>query len=62
MESKPRKYVTISCYGDTHRMSRDNAIRTYTTYIAASEGSERDRYVSILLQLQDGKNFCIDEL
>ena len=60
--NKPRKYVTISCYGQESVKERNNAIRTYTTYIAASEGSERDRYVSILLQLQEGKNYCTDEI
>lgn len=60
--NKPMKFVTISCYGQESYLSRDIAIKRYLGYIAASEGSERDRYVSILLQLQEGKNYCTDEL
>ena len=53
--------VEITCYGQTVKMKRGDAIRKYSDGVASCEGSERDRYLKILLALQDGKMKCSDE-
>ena len=52
--------VTITCYGKTEKMNRDKAIAFYTEGILYSDGSERDRYVSIVTGLQCGKTVVDD--
>ena len=53
--------VEITCYGQTVKMKRGDAIRKYEDGVACCEGSERERYLKILLALQDGKMKCSDE-
>ena len=53
--------VTITCYGKAEKRRRDEAIAFYTEGIFCSEGSERDRYVSIVAGLQSGKKVVDDE-
>ena len=53
--------VTIKCYGKEHAMTRLKAIKFYKECMECSEGSERDRYVTIFLQLLDGETYCSDE-
>ena len=54
--------VTVICYGikKIYR-SREEAIRFYLAGMRACEGSERDRYTEIYLQLLDGCKVCTDE-
>lgn len=53
--------VVIECYHSQERMKRKDAIRKYKQAMECSEGSERDRYVNIFLQLLDGETECSDE-
>lgn len=53
--------VRITCYGQTKKMERSEAIKFYQEGIRCSEGSERDRYVNILLGLMDGATEVSDE-
>lgn len=53
--------VKITCYGRTETMERKEALRFYRECAEGSEGSERDRYVSILFGLMDGLNEVTDE-
>ena len=52
--------VKVTCYGTTTEMTRKAAIKEYRQAIRASEGSERDRYMNILMDLEDGKKECSD--
>lgn len=52
--------VTISCYGKLEQLEREDAIAKYTEAVAATEGSERDRYMDILMDIYEGKDFCSD--
>lgn len=55
------KVVTI-CYRQKRIWSsRDDAIKFYTEGVMMSEGSEKDRYMNVLLKLQAGKNVCTDD-
>jgi hypothetical protein len=58
---KPRTKVRITCYGETEEMDRGDAILMYFDCMKHSEGCERERYTSILIQLLDGENDCYDE-
>ncbi|MBR6163259.1 hypothetical protein IKQ26_05180 [bacterium] len=53
--------VKITCYGKTDTMERKAAIRHYSECIANSEGSERERYTTILMGLEEGKTEVTDE-
>lgn len=52
--NKGKDLVTITCYGKTKTMERDKAIEFYKQGVAASEGSERNRYMNILEGLECG--------
>ena len=54
--------VKVTCYKTTQTMTRDDAIQFYLKAIRCSEGSERDRYMNIYLQLLDGEKECSDEV
>lgn len=53
--------VTIKCYNKETQMERKEAIRFYKEAVACCEGSERDRYMNVLMDLLDGKDYCTDE-
>ena len=53
--------VSITCYNDTKKMKRSEAIKRFEEYILYSEGSERDRYVSVVAGLKAGKKTVDDE-
>jgi len=46
--------ITITCYNKTEKMSRKKANRKYLNALAASEGSEHERYENIYFQLIGG--------
>lgn len=54
--------ITVKCYG-TEKQYADTktAIMEFQEAVLMSEGSERDRYISILAQLCTGRNYCSDE-
>ncbi len=55
--------VRITCYGKTETYdSRKEAADFYFQAICGSEGSERDRYMTIYAQLLQGMNDCSDEV
>lgn len=53
--------VTITCYNKTEKMKRRDAIKLYADGMACCEGSERDRYTEIYMQLIAGKMECYDD-
>ena len=54
------KVITI-CYGHKDEWeSKDEAIKYYMECANASEGSERERYMTIILQLLDGQKVATD--
>lgn len=53
--------VKTVCYGHKDEWgSRQEALEYYTGCYYASEGSERERYASIIVQLAEGKDYCTD--
>lgn len=55
--------VTTVCYGKKQVWdSRKEAADFFLQAIAGTEGSERDRYVNIYLQLNEGCDVCSDEV
>lgn len=54
--------ITVVCYGKKRIWaSREAAKNFYLEGMLNSDGSERDRYTNIYLQLEAGANFCSDE-
>ena len=54
--------ITTNCYGKSREWAnRESAMQFFMECIASSEGSERNRYVNIYLQLIQGCNECYDE-
>lgn len=54
--------VTIKCYGKEEQMEREEAKAFYLEGMMCCDGSERDRYTNIYLQLLDGNDYCSDEI
>lgn len=55
--------VVCFCYGDRHEFSsKKKAVEFFEDCMFNSEGSERDRYISILWQLKEGKKVCYDDI
>jgi len=54
--------VTITCYNKTEQMKRGDAIKFYAEGMNCCEGSERDRYTNIYMQLMDGRMECYDDV
>ena len=52
--------VKITCYGQTETRTRKDALKFYREAMRACEGSERDRYTNIVMQLEDGATECSD--
>ena len=52
--------VTIHVYNQVEKMKRSEAIKKYLEGMRFCDGSERDRYTNIYLQLIDGKDECFD--
>lgn len=52
--------VTIHVYNKVKKMTRKEAIVKYLEGMRECEGSERERYTNIYLDLIDGKMECFD--
>ena len=52
--------VTIHCYNQVEKMKRNEAIEKYMDGMLCCEGSEKERYTNIYLQLIEGKSVCYD--
>ena len=54
--------VKITCYGRTRTMERNEAIKLYKEGVECCDGSEKERYMNILIGLMDGKAEVSDEI
>ena len=54
--------VTITCYRNTEKMKRSNALKYYRQGIMCCDpgSSECERYTTIYFQLLDGRMHCSD--
>lgn len=52
--------VTITCYRQTEKMTRKEAMSFYREAMMFSEGSEHERYEHIYFMLVDGFKHCYD--
>lgn len=60
---KKLNYVKTICYGTERTFDdRQEAVDFYEECVMNSEGSERDRYVEILIDLRCGKLICSDKV
>ena len=56
------KSVTTVCYGKTeHWADREEAKDYFLEAMMGTDGSERDRYAGIYIQLINGLDLCTDE-
>lgn len=53
--------VVVKCYGQEKEYKRKDAIKEFKICALMSEGSEKERYCNILIQLLDGETYCTDE-
>ena len=53
--------VKITCYGKTEIMDRNEAMKLYREGIACCDGSEKERYATILCGLMAGQKEVSDE-
>ena len=60
MKSKLEDIVTIHCNGQRELTTRQSAIKFYKRAVQCTEGSERERYTNVLMDLLDGKKVCKD--
>lgn len=61
--AKRKEAIKTVCYGhEDIWTSRKKAMDYFREGIFCSDGSERDRYTRIYFQLQDGLNYCTDEM
>lgn len=58
--SKKNDIVTITCYGVTEKIKRQDAIEKYLEGMMCCDGSERERYTNIYIQLIAGNKHCTD--
>lgn len=56
-----KQEVTVTCYGQTETMTREEAIDEYYEGMMCCEGSEGERYKSIYCQLMNGDTNVSDE-
>lgn len=60
---KRLNYVKTICYGTERTFDdRQEAVDFYEKCVMNSEGSERERYVEILIDLRCGKTICSDKV
>lgn len=60
--AKSKDKIIIICYCQAEEWeSRKQAKAFYMDCMFNSEGAERDRYVNIFRQLEEGQDLCIDE-
>lgn len=60
-ECKILDSVKVTCYGETKIWdSRQDAIKEFREGMICCEGSERERYTNIYLQLTSGCKECVD--
>ena len=54
--------VTVICYGQEEEWkSRNEAMKYYLQGMLECDGSERERYTTILAKLMEGRTVCSDE-
>ena len=56
-----KRKIVCWCYGDRHLFNtKKEALAFFKDCARNSEGSERDRYMNIIFQLEEGKRNCYD--
>lgn len=54
--------VTVRCYNEEEKLTKAEALKKYKEGFECSDGSERERYMEILSDLMDGKDYCDDKV
>ena len=62
MMGKGTDKVTVVCYGKAQEWDRWEAIDFFMQGAAACDGSEKERYTTILLKLMAGEEVCSDDV
>lgn len=56
-----KKHILCICYNQAHWFSSKKKAEAFFKDCAYnSEGAERDRYIEILMQLDEGRKVCFD--
>ena len=60
--NKLNEEVTITCYNQTEKKTRRDALEFYYEGLKCSEGPEHKRYETIFFQLLEGFMECSDQI
>lgn len=60
--AKRNEIITVRCYYKEKKMTRAKALKLYREGYECCEGSEKERYSEILMDLMDGKDYCDDKV
>lgn len=60
MKATLNDIVNVTCYNETKKQVRKDALAFYFDCMMNSEGAERERYVNIYQQLMMGYTDCYD--
>lgn len=60
--NKLNEQVTVTCYNQTEKKTRREALEKYYEGMKCSDGSEHERYETIFFQLLEGYMECSDEI
>ena len=61
IRNNKKDIVSIICYGKEEQMERNKAIKLYEEGMLCCDGSEKERYTNIYLDLINGLKVCRDE-
>ena len=62
MSSNGKELITVRCYYKEEKITRADAIKKYREGYECSDGSEKERYMEVLIDLLDGKDYCDDKV
>ncbi len=61
-EVKMEEIITVRCYYKEEKLTKTDAYKKYREAYECSDGSEKERYMEVLMDLADGKDYCDDKV
>lgn len=58
----PNEIITVRCYYKEEKITRKDALKKYRDGYYCSDGSERERYAKVLMDLMADKTYCDDKV
>ena len=62
MVKEKDEVITVRCYYKEKSMTRAEALKKYREAYYCSDGCEKARYMEVLMDLLDGKDYCDDKV